>query len=187
METPTMGRLTTPLVTGHAIDPQSVASQNVGSLPINLIASPDGKFVISTDQGYRQSLWCIRTSDGAGVSHLEFPRTARNGTNGLYYGLAFGPDGTLYAAQGANDTVLKISLDADEKLVQTGAIKARKGDFPSGVAVDGKGHLYVANNDNRAVGGRQYQLPGSIAIYAELPAGDRGAERRQQVVRRQPA
>lgn len=154
-----------PLVTGRAIEPQAVATQDVGSLPINLIASPDGKFVVSTDQGYRESLWSIRTLDGTGVSHLEFPRSLRNGTNGLYYGLAFGPDGTLYAAQGANDTLLKISMDAEGKLVQTGAIKTRKGDFPSGLAVDAKGRLYVANNDNRSAGGRQYQLPTSVAIY----------------------
>jgi YVTN family beta-propeller protein len=154
-----------PLVTGKSIDPHSTASQNVGSVPINMIASPDGKFAISTDQGYRQALWSIRTSDGVGVSHLELAKSLVKPTNGLYYGLAFGPDQTLYAAQGAADSVLVVGMNADGELTRRDAITTRKGDFPSGLAVDAKGHLYVANNDNHGVGPLAFKLPGSIAIY----------------------
>ena len=49
------------------------ARQNVGSLPMNMIATPDGKFVITTDMGFRQSLVSLRASDGVVVSRLEFP------------------------------------------------------------------------------------------------------------------
>ena len=67
----------TPLVTGRAITPTTSTSQNVGSLPVNLIPVREGRFVVSTDAGYRQSLWVIRTEDGAGVSHVGFSNKRR--------------------------------------------------------------------------------------------------------------
>jgi len=100
-----------------------------------------------------------------GVSHLELAKSLVKPTNGLYYGLAFGPDQTLYAAQGAADSVLVVGMNADGELTRRDAITTRKGDFPSGLAVDAKGHLYVANNDNHGVGPLAFKLPGSIAIY----------------------
>src|SRR4051812_16733603 len=79
---------TDPLVTGKLIATPVLPYQNVGSLPINMIATPDGRFVISTDGGNRQSLWCIRSSDGKGVSHIDYDRSPKDLENGLYYGLA---------------------------------------------------------------------------------------------------
>ena len=103
-----------PLVTGRSIDPRPASVQSVGSIPINMIASPDGKFVITTDQGFRQQLWSTRVSDGVGVSKLNFGRYVPDAPGyGLYYGLAFGPDGSLYAAQGANDTIAVTSVPHD--------------------------------------------------------------------------
>src|SRR5579863_9637426 len=61
-----------PLVTGRSIEPGQGSVQGVGSIPINMIASPDGKFVITTDQGFRQQLWSTRVSDGVGVSKLNY-------------------------------------------------------------------------------------------------------------------
>jgi YVTN family beta-propeller protein len=158
--------LPAPLVTGRSIEPKSITSQNVGNIAINMIASPDGKFVVTTDQGFHEQLWATRISDGVGVSKLEFPRQVPDAPgNGLYYGLAFGPGRALYAAQGANDTVAVLHLDEDGKLSRQSVIKARRGDFPSGLAVDSHGRLYVANNDTRAAKGQPYKLPGSMAIY----------------------
>jgi YVTN family beta-propeller protein len=68
-------------------------------------------------------------------------------SNGLYYGIAFGPDGRLYAAQGAAHTVAILSLSPEGKLRRVGQIGMRQSDFPAGVAIDGKGRLYVTQND----------------------------------------
>ena len=154
--------LPVPLVTGRSIEPRPTSVQSVGSIPVNMIASPDGKFVITTDQGFTQQLWSTRVADGVGISKLNF---SRGSTNGLYYGLAFGPDGTLYAAQGANDSILVARLDESGKVTRQGTIKSRVGDFPSGLAVDKAGHLYVANNDTNGAKTQPYKLPGSVAIY----------------------
>ena len=157
--------LPAPLVTGRSIEPRVQSSQSVGSIPINMIQSADGKFAISTDQGYAQSLWSIRTSDGAGVAHVDFPRVSQEPANGLYYGLAIAPNGTLYASKGAADSIEILKLDSGGNLTERGAIKTRKGDFPSGLALDDHGRLYVANNDPHAARVDAFRVPGSIAIY----------------------
>ena len=155
-----------PLVTGKSIEPRFVESQNVGSFPVNMIASPDGKYAICTDLGNREFLSSIRIADGKVISKIEFRRQMPTAPqNGLYYGLAFGPDGTLYAAQGANDSILILNLDDQGVLTRKGVIKTRRGDFPSGASADSHGRLYVANNDTRAASSQPYKLPGSIAIY----------------------
>ena len=57
-----------PLVTGKSITlPSPGVQQNVGSLPMNLVLSPDERFAISSDMGFRQSLWSIDTRTGRGV------------------------------------------------------------------------------------------------------------------------
>ncbi len=153
----------TRLVTGKRITlPPLGTRQNVGSLPMNIILSPNGKYAVTTDMGLRQSLWSLRTSNGVGVSHVDFPNNPGPNatTNGLYYGLAFKPDGTLYAAQGNNDSILILKLSSSGQLTQTGSIKTKKNDFPSGLALDRRGMLYVSNNDPSA-----YNVPSSVAIY----------------------
>lgn len=42
------------LVTGRDITPSVVPVQNVGSLPVNMIPVRDGKYVVTTDAGFRQ-------------------------------------------------------------------------------------------------------------------------------------
>src|SRR6266568_188878 len=98
------------LVTGKRILlPPLGNQQNVGSLPMNIVLSPDAKFGITSDMGFRQSLWSINSKTGIGISHVDFPNDS-NSTNGLYYGLAFGDGGLLYVAQGANDSIAVLSL-----------------------------------------------------------------------------
>lgn len=157
-----------PLSTGRFIAPAAVAAQNVGSLPVNLITSADGRYAISTDGGYRQSLWAVRVSDGMGVSRVGFASkkgkfvTANEKSNGLYYGLAAG-DGVVYAAQGARDAIAVLSLGADGSLTRERVIETRRSDFPTGLALDGRGRLYVANND--PVGLPPARRPSSVAVY----------------------
>jgi len=178
-----------PLITGKAISPRIESSQDLGSMPLNVAMSPDGRYLITTDIGNRQALWSIRTADAKGVSHVEFPNkrevadasgkkstgptngeaaeesttTNPSKTNGLYYGLAFSKDNVLYAAQGAHDSIAILSLNADGALMLTGSITTKRNDFPAGLALDERGHLYVANN--AAGGGNPLKLTASIAIY----------------------
>ena len=177
---------TAPLITGKVISPRLHGTQDVGNVPMNLIASPDGKFVVSTDMGNRQALWAIATADGKGASHVDFANKAAsakstplpNGetatkadqtaagtlkSNGLYYGLAFSNDRLLYAAQGAHDSVAVLSLSGDGQLKLLDQIPTRAKDFPAGVAVDNRGWLYVANNASGD--GDPTKLSGSVAIY----------------------
>jgi YVTN family beta-propeller protein len=177
------------LVTGKAISPRVEATQDVGSMPLNVAVCPSGRFLVTTDIGNRQALWSIRTADGKGVSHVEFANkreaadagakksagptngeaadeastTNPSKTNGLYYGLAFSKDNVLYAAQGAHNSIAILSLSADGSLMVSGSIPTKRNDFPAGLAVDDRGRLYVANN--AAGGGNPLKLTASVAIY----------------------
>jgi YVTN family beta-propeller protein len=154
------------LITGRSIDANASASaQDVGSFPVNMALAPGGKFAVTTGQGFRQSLWSIRTDDGKGISHVEFARTATlDPTNGLYYGLAFAPDGTLYAAQGAADSIAVLRIDEAGTLKPIRKIRTHRGDFPAGLALDGRGLLYVANNDPDSTHPAN-ETPASVAVY----------------------
>ena len=166
-----------PLVTGKSITvPASGVRQSVGSLPMNMILTPDGKYAITTDMGFRQSLWCINTTTGKGVSHLDFPNGGTadpTKTNGLYYGLAAaanpGSGSTVYAAQGDNSTVAVINVGPTGLLSQTRTITSASGDFIAGLALDGQGRLYAAVNEVYAQGapvdGTAFSRPGALVIF----------------------
>ena len=58
-----------PLVTGKKITLPPLGIQTpVGSLPMNMILTPDGKYAISTDMGFRESLHSINTITGKDAS-----------------------------------------------------------------------------------------------------------------------
>src|SRR5258706_12094282 len=139
------------LSTGRSIKPDAVASQDVGSLPVNMIASADGQYAITSDGGYRQFIWTTRISDGVGVSNVPFPHktgktaTTQEKSHGLYYGLAAG-DGGVYAAQGAHDMIAVLSIPADGALKRQRTIATKAKDFPAGLALDGQGRVYAAKN-----------------------------------------
>jgi YVTN family beta-propeller protein len=82
---------------------------------------------------------------------------------GLYYGLAIARDRTIYAAQGGNDTIAVLTLAADGSLAPKSRIKTRPEDFPAGVCLDDRGHLYVTNQ--RAGGKNPFTASGSVAVY----------------------
>jgi YVTN family beta-propeller protein len=155
----------TVLITGRSIDPQAATSaQDVGSFPVNMVLAPGGRFAVTTGQGFRQALWSVRTDDGKGVGRVSFPKKRLDASHGLYYGLAFAPDGTLYAAQGANDAIAVLKIDDAGKLRILRHFPTAKGDFPSGLALDARGLLYVVNN-NPDSPNPAAQPPASLAVY----------------------
>ena len=155
------------LVTGKNISWPPLGTQlNVGSLPMNIILSPDGKYALVSDMGFDQSLTSVNAKTGAFVSNVDYPNCNYcqfQNTNGLYYGLAFGSNGTVYAAQGGNNTIDVLHLSTNGVLADLGNFKATQPtDFPSGLATDTRGFLYVVNNDPST-----FAVPGSVAIYSQ--------------------
>ncbi len=166
---PTSAQGPNPLITGKKITlPPIGPVQNVGSLPEHMIVSPNGKFAITSDMGFRESLWSIDTLTGKGVSHLDFNAVDAKGnpSDGLYYGIAAHDNGdgtaTLYVATGQFGKILVVHLDASGNLTPVGgpAFATQAADFPAGVALDNHGHLFVANNDPN-----NFTLPASVAVY----------------------
>jgi DNA-binding beta-propeller fold protein YncE len=153
------------LVTGKKISPVGT-NVNLGNLPMNMIKSPDGKYGIVSDMGFNQWLSSVDMSTGKIISQVDFGQQPVSNSYGLYYGLAFAPGNsapfTLYAAMGENQTIARLSLDQNGVLTLTDtnhfAITAH--DFPSGLATDKNGNVYVANNDPDT-----FAQPTSVAIY----------------------
>ncbi len=162
------------LVTGKVISWPPLGTQlNVGSLPMNIILSPDGKYALVSDMGFEQSLTSVKVGTGGFVSDVAYPNCnycPSQNTNGLYYGLAFGTNGTLYAAQGGNNTIDVLHLNSNGNLADLGNFQATQPtDFPSGLATDKRGYLYVVNNDPST-----FAVPGSIAIYSQSTQAELG-------------
>ena len=180
------------LPVGRTISP-SGTQQNVGSLPVNMALTSDGKFVIVTGAGFRQYLCCLNAATGKlalpvtraataptdgsiqsppdSRSLLAFTNTSLDSrSNGLYYGLAVhtNADGsyTAYVSQGGNAKIAVVHVASDGALTQTGSIALKSTDFAAGIALDNNNKLYVAVNDY--VGNSLYDAattPGSMAIY----------------------
>jgi YVTN family beta-propeller protein len=155
------------LVTGKRITlPSPGEPKAVGSLPMNMALTPDQRFAVCSDMGFRQSLWAIDARTGRGVSHVDFPRGT---ADGLYYGLAMqqaGADTLVYAAEGGAAAVLVARLGPDGALARSGTLKLKPGDLAAGLALDSRGYLYVAintfsvnSNDIRVM-----TTPGSLAV-----------------------
>jgi len=158
------------LPTGRSINsPLARSSQGVGSMPMNVVISQDGNYAITTGAGYQEQLCSVRVSDGRQVFSLDFARSRSDHSNGLYYGLAFGPDGRLYAAQGAAKRVAIFRLSKDGTLKSDGELAMGRHDFAAGVAVDAGGHVYVTQNDpstdERDDDAPAFGTPGSVSIH----------------------
>jgi YVTN family beta-propeller protein len=154
----------------------------LGQFPSGLVPAGDGKYAVVCGMGYRDALYSVSTTDGHLAGQVDFatrppthitPQTGveENTTddpqirsNGLYFGVAVAGS-TVYAAQGAHDSLAVLSLGADGSLTRTGSIKTRENDFPAGVAIDAKGTLYVANNASVSSDDATFANPASVAIY----------------------
>jgi YVTN family beta-propeller protein len=141
-------------------------------MPMNVVLSHDGNFTVTTGAGYGVDKLCsVRASDGKLVSSIDFAKgRGAAKTNGLYYGLVFGPAdkgnpaGTLYAAMGAAGKVAVIDLAGDGSLKLDHEFATGPNDFPAGLAADGRGLLYVTHNDP-ATGKLPFGVPGSVSVH----------------------
>ena len=155
------------LVTGKKISPVGTNTP-LGNLPMNMIKSPDGQCAIVSDMGFNQWLSSVDINTGSIISQLDFGQQPNDNYSpyGLYYGLAYAPGNhypyTLYAAMGENQTIAVISQDeyCSLTLANTNTFAIQPHDFPSGLATDKNGNVYVANNDPDT-----FAQPTSIAIY----------------------
>ncbi len=159
-----------PLVTGKSITlPPLGATANVGSLPMNMILTPGGKYAVTSDMGFHQLLSVLNTTTGKVVSSLEFGSPSARSNPGLYFGLAAAAnaDGsyTLFASQGNNHTIGVLNISAAGQLTPTGTIPMASSDFPAGVALDSRGYLYVAVNQAYTGGIADATTPGSLVVY----------------------
>jgi DNA-binding beta-propeller fold protein YncE/phospholipase C len=158
------------LPTGKMISPIGEHTE-VGSYPIHMVRTKDGKHAVISTMGYRQSLSVVDLKTGKVTSQFDY-KTSRNNPNkdGLYYGLAVHPvTGDIYVSRGAQDKVSSYKIDENGQISEIGtpiaesANPERKG-LPlhfSGLAFNSNGsRIAVVNNQTSSIAGL-----GSIAIY----------------------
>ncbi len=163
-----------PLVIGKSITlPPQGTQTPVGSLPMHMILTPNGKFAITSDMGFRQSLHALSVTTGKDVSTpLVFGALNADGSYGppgLYYGLAAksNDDGTttVYASQGADNKIAVVTVSATGALTLKDTLSLGAGDFSAGVALDNRGCLYVAVNETYPAGAvANITTPASMVI-----------------------
>ena len=136
-----------PLITGKFVAPSVVATAGIGSFPCNSILSPNAKYVIFTNAGFREQLSVVEAATGKLVSRVEFNGGERGDKDGLYYGLAWDGD-TLLASRGSQQKISRLSLSDDGKLTMLGDIVFRGRELigpVAGIAVL-NGKIYAAEN-----------------------------------------
>jgi YVTN family beta-propeller protein len=163
-QTPAPATAPVPLVTGKAITPTGEHT-GVGSFPVNMALTPDGRFALVTSTGTREYVTVLSVADGKVVSQVGY-NDARADLKGkkqdLYYGLALGPAGAdgaipVYVSRGSENKIGVLLLGTDGKLTDTGRTLDYPGagtdalnddpPYPAGVAVTPDGaRLFAANN-----------------------------------------
>ncbi len=155
-----------PLAIGKSIAPLGT-SVNVGSLPGHMILSPDGKYVVVSNYGFREQLSVLDSSTGKLLSALPFNGGA-DGRTQMYFGLAFGPDGKLYVSEGKQDEVAIVDIDsngqasAEDHTIKIPSDNPRQPNYLAGLAVSPDGtKLYALGNEsyfrkegNQVLGGK---------------------------------
>ncbi|MBA2391884.1 MAG: bifunctional YncE family protein/alkaline phosphatase family protein [Ktedonobacteraceae bacterium] len=137
---------TTRLINNWTITPAGLETR-LGDLPMNSILSPDGHYLlVSNDGAGIQSLQVVATASRRVVQTI--PYTA---PSSVFIGLAYSPDGKYaYASGGGSDVVHTYRVNDDGLLTANGDIiigTTKANPFPTGLSIspDGK-TLYVANN-----------------------------------------
>ena len=165
-----------PLSTGRRIAPPAQQTE-VGSFPVNMALSPDGKFIAVTNTGFRQFLSILSAADGRLVAQMPFNPVADNRADktSLYYGLAFQPnmaDGyRVYVSRGPEDRISGVFLTPEGKIggiVDTlenpstlpASAKSAQPNFVAGIA-GGSGRVYAVNNESSA----STNFKGSVSVF----------------------
>ena len=108
-----------PLPTGKWITPEGFQTP-VGNFPANMALSPDGRYAVVTNTGFRQYLSVLDSDTGAKVAQVDSNGGGRGQEKeALYYGLAFAKRGDrtlLFASRGDQDLVSEFELGRDGKL-----------------------------------------------------------------------
>ena len=134
------------LPTGRTLDAAGMAWP-VGSMPLSMILSPDGRQLVVLLNGYReQGVQVVDRSTGKVLQML--PQAA------AFLGLAFSPDGrTLYASGGNQDVVYRYAWAdgratlSDSIIIEPKAPGKNAKRYPAGLALSPDGsRLYVAEN-----------------------------------------
>ncbi len=141
-----------PIATGKILTPPPTSAE-VASFPANMVASPDGKWLVLTNTGFRQQLSVLDRRDGRLVSRREFNGLGRNGSprEQLYFGIAFDAAGRLYVSRGGEAKVSIFRLGEAGELSPDGELSDPGGTagaphFLAGVAPLEGGGAIVARN-----------------------------------------
>ncbi len=133
------------LPTGRTLDPAGT-SADVGSMPLAMTLSPDGRKVVVLLNGYREQ--GVQVVDRAtGRVEQTLAQAA------AFLGIAFAPDGrALYASGGNQDVVYRYAWRDDRATLTDSLVLAEKHGtsgtrYPGGLATSPDGRfLYVAEN-----------------------------------------
>lgn len=155
---------------GKYISPEGTHAE-VGSYPLNMALTNDGKYAVVTTCGYREALSLVEVSTGKIASQVDY-KTSRNNPDkdGLYYGIAIHPKtGDVYVSRGAQDKISSYHV-SDGKMIDTGTLVAptlpeSRDKLPfhfAGLAFNSNGsRLLVVNNQTS----RATNFKGSVSVY----------------------
>ncbi len=133
------------LPTGRTLDPAGI-SWDVGSMPLAMTLSPDGRKLLVLLNGYRQQGVQVVDRASGRIEQTLVQAAA-------FLGLAFSPDGgTFYASGGNQDVVYRYAWhegrgSLTDSLVLAVKTRANGTRYPAGLALSPDGRsLYVAEN-----------------------------------------
>lgn len=162
----------TPLPTGKLITPRGT-HEAVGSFPVNMLTVHDGRFVVVTNAGFRQALTVLDARTGKTVSRIEMTGTRNGVKEGLYYGMALGPNTaegqTIWVSRGSEERVHAYRVDLEGRLqdlersvaVPRGGGSRAPRDVVAGVALNSRfDRLYAAGN----ITSRHTSMKGALSI-----------------------
>lgn len=142
----------------------------IGDLPLNMVFSPDGKFLVITHGGYGPNeIVVVRVSENGGEDKI----ISRVELDNLWYGIAFSSDGKRFFASGGKDDII-YQFDFKEGYLNNrrniDVFEEGRTIFPSGIAVASDGStLYVANNRDHSVGIVDLARDSSMMQFLPLP------------------
>lgn len=156
---------------GKYISPAGTHAE-VGSYPLNMVPTVDGKYAVITTCGFRQNLSVVEIATGRVMDQFDYKNSGNNpNKDGLYYGLAVHPvTGEVYASRGQQDKVSNYRISPEGKITEVGTpiaatIPASRNKLPyffAGLAFNSNGsRLMVVNNQTAS----WTNFQGSVTVY----------------------